>query len=283
MFRIGEFSKIAQVSIRMLRHYDEIDLFKPAHIDKFTGYRYYTAEQLPALNRIIALKELGLSLEQVARFMHENPTQDELRGMLMLKKAQTEQAIRDELARLKALEARIEHIEESGNLPDIAFVLKAIPEQHYLSVRKVYGTVEDSMMFMHSVQNALPSRIEKQVGYLMAISHDSFFDTENMDIELGYLVDESFDESISIDGEFQLLVRRLAPVENMVCATYVGSDESAYRTCYQAMGHWLEQHDYHISGAGREVMLQFSSETGEAVTEIQFPVEKLAGQHNLLS
>ncbi|MBC7811584.1 MAG: MerR family DNA-binding transcriptional regulator, partial [Burkholderiales bacterium] len=61
MFKIGDFSKISQVSARMLRHYDDIDLFKPAHIDPFTGYRYYTVDQLPRLNRLLALKDLGLS------------------------------------------------------------------------------------------------------------------------------------------------------------------------------------------------------------------------------
>jgi DNA-binding transcriptional MerR regulator len=66
MFKIGDFSKISQVSIRSLRHYDEIGLFKPAHTDPFTGYRYYSADQLPRLNRIIALRTLGLSLEEIA-------------------------------------------------------------------------------------------------------------------------------------------------------------------------------------------------------------------------
>ena len=47
MFKIGEFSKIAQVSGCLLRYYDDIDLFKPQHIDRWTGYRYYTADQLP--------------------------------------------------------------------------------------------------------------------------------------------------------------------------------------------------------------------------------------------
>ena len=64
MFRIGEFSRIAQVSGRLLRYYDEIGLLSPEFTDPQTGYRYYSAHQLPRLNRILVLKELGLSLEQ---------------------------------------------------------------------------------------------------------------------------------------------------------------------------------------------------------------------------
>ena len=65
MFLTGEFSKISRVSKRLLHHYDEIGLLKPAHIDPSTGYRYYSANQLSRLNRILALKDLGLSLEQM--------------------------------------------------------------------------------------------------------------------------------------------------------------------------------------------------------------------------
>ena len=81
MFRIGEFSKIAQVSGSQLRYYDEICLLKPARIDEWTGYRYYSAEQLPDLNRILALKELGLTLEQIQRMLADEVSVDELRGM----------------------------------------------------------------------------------------------------------------------------------------------------------------------------------------------------------
>lgn len=72
MFRIGEFSKIAQVSGRLLRYYEEIGLLKPEFSDPQTGYRYYSARQLPRLNRILVLKELGLSLDQVARLLDEH-------------------------------------------------------------------------------------------------------------------------------------------------------------------------------------------------------------------
>ncbi|MBE9472709.1 MAG: MerR family transcriptional regulator, partial [Chloroflexi bacterium] len=69
MFKIGDFSRISQVSVKTLRYYDEIGLLKPAHVDRFTGYRYYSVDQSPRLNRILALKDLGLSLEQIARLL----------------------------------------------------------------------------------------------------------------------------------------------------------------------------------------------------------------------
>lgn len=65
MFTVGEFSKIAQVAKRLLRYYDQIGLFSPENVDDWTGYRSYSTYQLPQLNCILALKELGLSLEQI--------------------------------------------------------------------------------------------------------------------------------------------------------------------------------------------------------------------------
>ena len=88
MFTVGEFSRIAQVSKRLLRYYDEIGLLPPRHIDPSTGYRFYSAGQLPQLNRILALKDLGLSLEQIQRLARDEVSMEEMQGMLLLKKAE---------------------------------------------------------------------------------------------------------------------------------------------------------------------------------------------------
>ncbi len=108
MFRIGEFSKIARVSGRLLRYYDEISLLSPEFTDPQTGYRYYSAQQMPRLNRILVLKELGLSLEQIARLLDQAPSADEIRGMLTLRKAQIEQSVQEEMVRLRVVEARLQ-------------------------------------------------------------------------------------------------------------------------------------------------------------------------------
>ena len=80
MYKIGEFAQIAQVSGRLLRYYDSIGLLSPERIDPATGYRYYMAQQLVALNRILALKELGLTLDQVARLLRDGVSAEEIRG-----------------------------------------------------------------------------------------------------------------------------------------------------------------------------------------------------------
>src|SRR5258708_11143124 len=103
MFRIGEFAQIAQVSGRQLRFYDQRGLLQPAHIDAQTGYRYYSIRQLPRLNSILALKELGLSLEQIAPLLKDNISPADLRAMLTLKRADDERALRAEVARCRPI------------------------------------------------------------------------------------------------------------------------------------------------------------------------------------
>src|SRR5215469_17360946 len=71
MFAIGEFARYGRVTIRVLRHYDAIGLLGPVCVDPATGYRIYEAGQLSRLNRIVALKSLGFTLQQVATILDE--------------------------------------------------------------------------------------------------------------------------------------------------------------------------------------------------------------------
>lgn len=86
MLKIGEFSRLAFVPVKTLRYYDDIGLLKPVHVDQWTGYRYYSVEQLPRLNRILALKGLGLSLEQIGQLLDDDLPAEQIRGMLRLKR-----------------------------------------------------------------------------------------------------------------------------------------------------------------------------------------------------
>lgn len=124
MFKIGDFAKMAQVSAKTVRYYDKRGLLKPALIDRFTGYRYYTLEQLSRLNRILALKDFGFTLEQIRSILADPLPIEELRGMFRLRYAELEQHIQEEQARLARIEARLHQIEQEG-----ALVLNMIGQQ----------------------------------------------------------------------------------------------------------------------------------------------------------
>ncbi|GEM33360.1 hypothetical protein NN3_43670 [Nocardia neocaledoniensis NBRC 108232] len=126
MFSIGDFARHGQVSVRMLRHYDAVGLLRPARVDPATGYRFYTAAQLARLNRLVALKELGFTLEQVGRMLDPGPGPAELRGMLTLRRAELAQRIAADNARLTDVEARLRIIEKEGVMPEQDVVLKSV-------------------------------------------------------------------------------------------------------------------------------------------------------------
>src|ERR1700761_4883591 len=123
MFSIGEFARLGGVSIRTLRHYDETGLLRPAAVDPDTGYRRYSAAQLGQINRIMALKELGLSLAQIRRML-DGVTLDELRGMLLLRRAQLEHELDQHRNYLLGIEARLRSISREKDMPSDDIVAK---------------------------------------------------------------------------------------------------------------------------------------------------------------
>ena len=142
MIKIGDFSKLAHVSVKTLHHYGDMGLLKPAHIDRFSGYRYYALEQLSALNRILALKDLGLSLEQVAQLLHEDVSPAEMRGMLRLKQMELATQVEEEQARLKRVEQRLRQIEQEGLAHGAEVALKQVPAQTALVGQVVAASEE---------------------------------------------------------------------------------------------------------------------------------------------
>src|SRR3712207_5651795 len=109
--RIGEFSRLARVSVKALRLYDRLGLLKPARIDGLSGYRYYASEQLPRLNAVLALKDLGFSLEQVKKLLDEGLSQSQVRAMLEVRRDEAERALEAEQERLARVEARLRRMD----------------------------------------------------------------------------------------------------------------------------------------------------------------------------
>jgi DNA-binding transcriptional MerR regulator len=272
LFKIGEFTKIAQVSGRLIRHYDKIGLLKPVHTDQFTGYRYYTADQLPRLNRILALKDLGLSLEQIGRLLNDNISASEIRGMLTMKKAEIEQTVREEIGRLRHVELRLSQIEQEGQIWEHDIVIKNIPSQPILSIRETGDSAHFQHLFVE-LQKALPmgQAPYEQVVFVM---HSDVFEEEEMDLEIGYLLPHAAHSPFALTPERNLTVRELPGAKTM--ATLVQTGPNAGAGGYNILGTWIEANGYQMAGPGREVFLEISwPNAGNNIMEIQFPVEKI--------
>lgn len=123
---IGDFARLGGVSVRMLRHYDRIGLLTPARVDAQTGHRAYETGQLSTLNRIVALKGLGFTLQQVADLLREGLTPGELHGMLRLRQVELERQVQHSRHALDRVAARLRLLEQETDMDD-AIRIKHIP------------------------------------------------------------------------------------------------------------------------------------------------------------
>ena len=187
MYSIGEYARIAQVSKRLLRYYDEIGLFQPAKIDRESGHRYYSASQLSELNRILALKDLGISLNQIQRFVRDDISPTEIQGMLSLKKAELEQQVLEELQRIRTIESRLKQIQERDSLvKDV--IVKEVPEQRLIGLRKVLPTDDSAEELFGSLIHALPGDNNSTYGAMTIVVHGDGITSDRTDLEVGRLL-----------------------------------------------------------------------------------------------
>lgn len=276
MFRIGEFAQIGRVSGRQLRHYDRLGLLEPTLTDAKTGYRYYSARQLPRLNRILALKALGFSLEQIARMLDGDVPPDELRGMLTIRKAQVERSLAEEQMALRQIESRILQIEEQGALRDYDVIVKSEPAQAYISVRHLCADMSDAVALLQSVVSECRRQVSADARNKFTVVAHSDFEDEALDLEIGLTLMRPVNTAVRLRGDLDMSLRELEPIEAMASLVRVGPNYQSH-LAYGALGVWMEANGYQIDGPCREVFLEtpFADRTKEdAVMEIQFPVRR---------
>ena len=143
MLQIGEFSQLGQVTVRTLRHYAQLGLFTPAHVDSSSGYRYYHIDQLPELHRILALKDLGFPLEQVKGLLDRGVSVDQLQEMMLDRQGVLEHELAENQRRLLQVEARLAMLrQEPDEIEGYEVLVKSTPEIHILGIREIVPNVD---------------------------------------------------------------------------------------------------------------------------------------------
>jgi DNA-binding transcriptional MerR regulator len=265
MFKIGHFAKLGQVSVKTLRWYDELGLLKPMRIDSENGYRHYGIEQLPRLNRILALKELGLSLEQIVMLLKEDLPAEQLRGILKLKRAELQQHIAEEQARLRLVDARLRQIEEQAVPFQYDIIVKRVDPLLVASIRDAVSTYPEVGSLTAEIYAYLSTCGEN--GIDGAVWHDLVPDGHDLDVE-GVVF---LERPVAATGRIQ--VYHLPGVEHMASTIHHGSYLSLHRA-YIALGRWIESNGYRLSGPARDIYLKSGdAQDDEAyVTEVQMPI-----------
>jgi DNA-binding transcriptional MerR regulator len=271
------------VTVETLRHYDRIGLLKPIHLDRFTGYRYYRLDQLPRLNRILALRDLGLPLKEIARLLDQNVSADELRGILRNQQTELEAQIQESQRRLAQVEARLKQIETEGKMSEHEVLLKTLAPQWIASVREKIASWDQDVV--GPTLTRMFDEVEKFLDLQKAgtghpgitLWHESQFvhigtRQEDLDVETALPIDRPIPESGRVK------VRELPKTEVAYVVHHGGF--SGLPLAKQAIFAWIEANGYRRAGPVREIYLhhdpnhQANEDSPHHVTEIQFPVAK---------
>jgi DNA-binding transcriptional MerR regulator len=292
MLKIGDFSRLARVTIKALRYYDELGLLKPARIDSFTGYRYYSADQLPRLNRIIALKDIGLSLEEIARLLQDNVSISHILDLLYTKQEALKQRLEDESERLKRVEDWIVEVENENKLPAYEIILKKIPPVRVVSARVMIPNTFNPKPVHNKALPVLTAMVDhifrsnaQIIGPLIGIYDGEIAGVEEFDLEFALPVSQV----VPSRDEFQY--KELPGYDQAVTTIHKGSVNSGAPVNI-ALAKWFETNDYQIIGPRREILLidyrivgpdreiiysdtRSSSLPDKFVVEIQVPVARV--------
>ena len=282
MFKIGEFSRLSRVSVRMLRYYDQLGLLEPSRTDPATGYRYYAADQLPQLNRILALQDLGFSLEQVATLLRETLPPAELRGMLRLKRLELEQQIADQQVRLARLDARLSQLDRQPAQPVHDVILRAVGPALVATQRERVPDDERIQSLFHELEHNIADHDDARADRPpFTIYHDADYREHDIDAEVAVPL------KFPIPGSDLIHVVEMPGLAHAACVVHSGHYGTLYQA-YNALLSWVETNGYRLAGSIREVYLRFgadglgldlpanflASSVEQYVTELQLPVEK---------
>lgn len=271
MYTIGQFSKIGRVSTKTLRYYDEIDLLKPALVDRESQYRYYSDEQVLKILFISELKEYGLKLEEI-KAVSDRQDLDLLKGFLKNKMKEIDEDVQRNLELRKFIEHKIMKIESGGNLMEIKKDLKVeLKDRETLIVASRRATTG-----MGNIGNVIGKVFEdiyhmnlQPAGAVMTVYYDKEFDAENADIEVCIPVNKKVNTERS---------DKLKEFEGGLhaCTTFVGP-YSRLGEAYAKVMKWIEENGYKSTGAPFDIYLtgpETAKNPDRFVTEVCFPVSK---------
>ncbi len=281
MLKVSDFAKIARVSVKTLHHYDEISLLRPELIQPGNGYRYYSLEQLPRLNRIIALKDLGFTLQQIRAVLNKNLSIAEMHGMLKLKEAELEDHIQQEQERLESVKMRLHQIEQEGTPHDYDIRVKSVPSQVVASARGLIPLTDNSYLQCQKLAIAIVGWLQQVNGRITgpwcSLYHETAYENNN----------ERFDIEMAVEVESALLTQASLPSSDLVKVHMLpASDQSAYLLHYGeydglwnahlALMEWIEAGNYSSVGPYRCIYLHLQTSAGgdKPLIELQIPIQQ---------
>ncbi|MBU5438072.1 MerR family transcriptional regulator [Tissierella sp. MSJ-40] len=270
MFKIGEFSILSSISIHMLRNYDKIGLLEPKYIDESTGYRYYSKEQLPIANQIVALKVMGFGLKEISNMQLENMQLDKLKEVLQNKIIIKEQEIKQIKRQLSQMENALNDLEKEENFA-FSIVTKRIPPRKVASFRmKIEEFPDEGTLWQTLGDECAKLNVEfADNDYAIAIQHEINFDDNYIDVEVQRTVEKVMEDTDKI---------RFFDVSScdVVSLAFQGGyyrlkDINLY------LAKWIIQNEFEICGPVFNIYYvspEHEKNEDKFITEVCFPIKK---------
>ena len=269
MLRRKKVSILCQVSIETLIDLEEASLLAPAIVDKKNGERWYLPEQIPQLHRILLLKDLGVSYNRIADLLDEDISLAQIQELLRKKQVKLQKESEIEKRRLAHVDARLRQLEDDEITSAHRVIIKSIPAQTVVSLRKTIASYKD----VHNLFNQVLSQLKRSKinpsGPPLAIYHDLEYRDQDIDVEVAVPI------RIKKRTDQLLTISEFPRVKSMASVVHSDSHESISLP-YAALFSWIEANKYRIVGPNREVYLQRQTFSKHAISiiEVQLPVEK---------
>lgn len=273
VLKIGEFSKLTRVSIRMLRHYDEIGLLHPLETDVLTGYRYYSEKQLPVAARIAAFKDMGFGLTDICALLDGYEDKGALEAHLLDKREELQCVLILTENRIRLLDTALERLRKDDDTMQYDVTIKTFPERYAATVRMNIPTYDaEGMLWSTLTQETAPLAIvPDDPCYCCVVYHDKEYRETDVDVEAQKTVKGRYPDTEHVR------FRTLPPV--MVASATCKGSYSQLDTVMNAVAAWVTDNGYAFSGPAFNIYYVSPHETddpNEFVTEVCYPVRKNA-------
>jgi DNA-binding transcriptional MerR regulator len=270
MYRIGTVARLAKVSVRTLRHYDDLGLLKPAHVDPLTGYRYYTPELVLRLHRILVLRDLGVPLSEVGQLVDDDVTVEQLRGILLLRQVEARARLAELTEQLTRVETRLAQLEE-GAMAAYEVIVKGLDPMRVVALSERLSCVDEIGEACGRMYPRLHAALAQRRVAFDGLSLALYDDTDDADRPLRLTTALQIPSGVTIEDD-GLITLELAAVER-AATTVVRGAPDRFPDAYRALHEWIEQTGNQATSHERELYIDCEGPRDTWVTELQEVLE----------
>jgi DNA-binding transcriptional MerR regulator len=270
MYGIGLVARLAQVSVRTLRHYDDLGLLKPSYVDPLTGYRHYTPEQVLRLHRILVLRDLGVPLAQIGRLIDDDVTVEQLRGILRLRQAEARARLAAQSEQLRRVEIRLAQLEEAS-VADYDVIVKRLEPIRIVALFEDLESHDQIGPALDRMYPRLHAALAQQGVRFDGLSLALYEDIDDEARPLRVTAALQIPAGVTLDDEGVTAIE--LPAVERAATTVVRGDPAQFASGFRALHEWVDRTGGQATAFERELYIDCDGSRDAWVTELQVLME----------